>query len=102
MRKDERAFEECVRELWEVGNSIEGPLQKIIENSAKKMDICRLKYIPYTSIRTEFNHVDTSKQNIFSKALKWLSNLDKSTIISGFIVGVALLWKNISLDGIVN
>ncbi|RPJ70566.1 MAG: hypothetical protein EHM20_15350, partial [Alphaproteobacteria bacterium] len=42
-REYKRAFEECRKELIEIANNIEGPLQKIIEDSAKKMNICMLK-----------------------------------------------------------
>jgi len=47
MRKDERAFEEYVKELREVAMNIEGPLQKVIEDSTKRMDQCKQKIIPY-------------------------------------------------------
>jgi exonuclease VII small subunit len=41
-----RAFEECRKELSEIANKIEGPLQKIIEDSAKQMDCCQVKIMP--------------------------------------------------------
>jgi Tfp pilus assembly protein PilF len=47
MWKEEKAFEECVDELKEIAGNIEGPLQKIIEDSATQMDVCRHKIIPY-------------------------------------------------------
>ncbi|AKB44694.1 tetratricopeptide repeat protein [Methanosarcina vacuolata] len=47
-----RAFEECRKELTEIANNIEGPLQKIIEDATKKMDICCLKQLPYTGTET--------------------------------------------------
>jgi tetratricopeptide (TPR) repeat protein len=49
-----RAFEECRKELSEIANNIEGPLQKIIEDSAEKMDVCRLKMIPYAGTETGY------------------------------------------------
>ena len=88
MQRDKRAFKECIRELQEVSNNIEGPLQKIIENSAKKMDIYRLKHIQQPTIENEFNHEHTFKANIFYKALKLIN---ENKIISGTITGVAVL-----------
>jgi tetratricopeptide (TPR) repeat protein len=66
-----RAFEECRKELSEIANNIEGPLQKIIEDSAKQMDICRLKIIPYSG--TETGQLIT-KPSSFSRSLKWIYN----------------------------
>jgi len=52
MWKEEKAFEECVEELKEIAGNIEGPLQKIIEDSAAQMDVCRRKIIPYAGTKT--------------------------------------------------
>ena len=54
MLTEESAFKEYVEGLGEIAKNIEGPLQKIIEDSAKQMDICRLKIIPYSGIETKF------------------------------------------------
>ena len=52
MWKEEKAFEECVEELKEIAGNIEGPLQKIIEDSAAQMDVCRRKIMPYAGTET--------------------------------------------------
>ena len=65
-----RAFEECYKELIEIANNIEGPLQKIIEDSAKQMDICRLKIMPYAGTETGYTP-QPSKLQQFSK---WILN----------------------------
>ncbi|MCO5382533.1 MAG: hypothetical protein NHB15_10925 [Methanosarcina barkeri] len=62
-----RAFEECRKELSEIANNIEGPLQKIIEDSAKKMDVCRLKMIPYAGTETGY----IPQPSKLSQFLKW-------------------------------
>lgn len=62
-----RAFEECRKELSEIANNIEGPLQKIIEDSAKKMDVCRLKMIPYAGTETGYR----PQPSKLSQFLKW-------------------------------
>lgn len=89
MRKDERAFEECVRELREVAANIEGPIQKIIEESAKKMDICRRKYMPYTEIGNEYTHEYAPKPNRFSRMLKLIF---EHPIIAAIIAGVIVIF----------
>jgi tetratricopeptide (TPR) repeat protein len=92
MRMDERAFEDCVKELLEVAANIEGPLQKIIEDSANKMDICRLKYIPYTEKYIETLHENTLQQNKLTKFLNWILTHPIRTLINIFvalIIGVA-------------
>jgi hypothetical protein len=71
MRQEERAFEECIKELREIANNIESPLQEIIEDSAKKMDVCRLKIMPYAG--TETGQLITKPSN-FSRVLKWIYN----------------------------
>ena len=63
-----RAFEECLKELYEISRYIEGPLQKIIEDSAKQMDICRLKIIPYAGTETGYIH----EPSILTQVTKWL------------------------------
>ena len=84
MRMDERAFEDCVKELLEVAANIEGPLQKIIEDSANRMDICRLKYIPYTEKYIETLHENALQQNKLTKFLNWILTHPIRTLINIF------------------
>lgn len=63
-----RVFEECLKELYEISRYIEGPLQKIIEDSAKQMDTCRLKIIPYAGTETGYIH----KPSTLTQVIKWL------------------------------
>jgi len=78
-----RAFEECRKELSEIANNIEGPLQKIIEDSAKQMNLCRLKIMPYAGTETGYIP-QPSKLHQFSK---WIS--DPKRIIVG-VAGIIL------------
>jgi hypothetical protein len=114
MWKEDSAFNECVEELSEIARNIEGPLQKIIEDSAKQMDRCRIKIIPYAGIKThnstdsadiskelELNlpfeplddHEDTPESKKHSMMLKWIYNPQaKSSIKSaGNIIVVVVL-----------
>jgi len=86
--KDQRAFDECIRELSKVARNIEGPLQKIIEDSAKKMDMCRRKNKLYA-----YNQVYTIEQNRLFRMLNWISEVFKNyakpitiTVIGGLIL----------------
>jgi len=63
MWKEEKAFEECVEDLKEIAGNIEGPLQKIIEDSAAQMDICRRKIMPYAGTETGIFEPETPKIN---------------------------------------
>jgi len=69
MWTDERAFEQCIEELREIARNIEGPLQKIIEDSATQMDICRRKITPYVGTKTGY----ISNPSKLSQFLKWIS-----------------------------
>ncbi len=51
--QEERELKEYIRELNEIARNIEGPVEKIIQDSAKKMDIYKLKTIPYTGTGTK-------------------------------------------------
>lgn len=82
MWKEDNAFGECVEELKKIAGNIEGPLQKIIEDSAKQMDLCRLKIIPYAGTETGY----TPQPNKLSQFFKWI--LDPKRIIAG-IAGIA-------------
>lgn len=90
-----RAFEECRKELSEIANNIEGPLQKIIEDSAKQMDACRLKQLPYAG--TETGYIPQSSK--FSQFFRWICNFSIKyskelitsiivTLISGLIIKI--------------
>ena len=63
MWKEEKAFEECVEELKEIAGNIEGPLQKIIEDSAAQMNVCRRKIMPYAGTETGIFEPETPKIN---------------------------------------
>jgi hypothetical protein len=82
-----RAFEECRNELSGIANNIEGPLQKIIEDSSKQMNICRLKIIPYSGTETGY----IPQPSPLSQFLKWVSNPKRITIgIAGIILTVVV------------
>lgn len=94
-REYERAFEECRNELSEIANNIEGPLQKIIEDSAKQMDLCRLKIMPYAG--TETGYIPQPIK--ISRFFKWTCNFSIKyskeiitsiivTLISGVIIKI--------------
>lgn len=85
---DERIFEECVRELNDVARNIEGPLQKIIEDSAKKMNACRHEYKLYSDTFTESNYEYIPKLNWLLKILELIL---KNPIITGTIAGVVAI-----------
>ena len=67
MWKEDNAFEECVEELKEIAGNIEGPLQKIIEDSAAQMDVCRRKIIPY---------IGGSETGIFEPEIPKINSID--------------------------
>ncbi|AKB48215.1 hypothetical protein MSKOL_2438 [Methanosarcina sp. Kolksee] len=77
------AFEKCRNELSEIANNIEGPLQKIIEDSSKQMNICRLKIIPYSGTETGY----IPQPNKLSQFFNWI--LDPKRIGIG-IFGIVL------------
>ncbi len=80
-----RAFEECRKELIEIANNIEGPLQKIIEDSARQMDLCRLKIIPYAG--TETGYIPQSSK--LSEFLNWILDPKRITVgVAGLILSV--------------
>ncbi len=78
-----RAFKECCNELSEIATNIEGPLQKIIEDSSKQMELCWLKIMPYAGTETGYM-IKPSKLSQFSK---WV--FDSKRIITG-ITGIIL------------
>jgi tetratricopeptide (TPR) repeat protein len=98
-----RAFEECLKELYEISRYIEGPLQKIIEDSAKQMDICRLKIIPYAGTETGYIH----EPSILTQITKWLSAPYRITVgIVMIILGVVINHYNeylfLQIQGIIS
>jgi hypothetical protein len=54
MFKEENVLKEYVDELGEISKNIESPLQKIIEDSSKQMDIYRLKIMSYAGSEIKF------------------------------------------------
>jgi len=105
MWEEEKKFKECKNELIEIANNIEGPLQKIFEESTKQMDHRMDEIISYCGTETRlFSKMDKShglesghpvqqkidpsntlKPNKFSTMLKLIS---EHPIISGIIVTV--------------
>lgn len=80
-----RAFEECRNELSGIANNIEGPLQKIIEDTSKQMNICRLKIIPYSGTETGY----ISQPNKLSQFFNWILDPKRIGIgIFGIIITV--------------
>ena len=49
MHEHKRALKDCMDELTEVASNIEGPLQEIIDDSARRIDKCMLKHGLHTS-----------------------------------------------------
>lgn len=89
MPDDKRALNDCMDELNEVALNIEGPLQEILDDSAKRMDKCKIKHKLYTS--------DAEKETIGEKTLSkqilgtiiWLvKNPIKSA--SGLIIAILI------------
>ena len=70
--KEQRAFNELFKELSEIVRNIEGPLQDIIEDSAKQMSNCRLKTIPYAGIDLKYftDSTDKSKDLALNSTIK--------------------------------
>ena len=65
MPDDKRALNDCMDELNEVALNIEGPLQEILDDSAKRMDKCKIKHKLFTS--------DTENEIIGQKT--WLNKI---------------------------
>jgi hypothetical protein len=51
--KEERELEEYIREFSEIGRNLEGPFEKIVQDSTKKMDVYKLKTISYSGTGTK-------------------------------------------------
>ncbi len=84
-REHGRAFKECQKELSEIANNIEGPLQKIIEDSAKQMDLCRLKIMPYAGTETGY----IPQPNRLHQFSKWILDPKRITVgVAGIILTV--------------
>jgi predicted amidohydrolase len=75
MWTEEKAFENCFFELKKTASTIEGPLQKIIENSAEQMNYCRREIILYEGVGTK-----PFKASIYKKENSESNNLAKPNI----------------------
>jgi Tfp pilus assembly protein PilF len=51
--QEEKELKEYIRELSEIARNIEGTVEKIMQDSAKQMDIYKLKTIPYIGTGTK-------------------------------------------------
>ncbi len=75
MWTEEKAFENCYFELKKIASTIEGPLQKIIENSAEQMNHCRSEITLYEGFKTK-----PFKSSIYKNKALESNNLDKQNI----------------------
>jgi len=84
MHEYKKALKDCMTELKEVAENIEGPLYEIIVDSTKRMEKCALKQGLYTCRISDKSIED---QSFFKQKLKWIMDHPiKSTI--RFIVTV--------------
>ena len=72
-----------INELHEVARNIEGPLYTIIEDSAKQMDNCRVKIIPYAGIWT--THFKDSTDSTDSTDPMGLIEPDEKSVLNSTI-----------------
>lgn len=89
---DKIILEDHIQELIEIANKIEGPLQKIIETSAKQMDCYMSNIILHKSIGTEFSPETNKSQefelkamvekNINSKSIPEISSRNQAVILT--------------------
>jgi len=91
-----KALNECMTELKEVAENIEGPLHEIIVDSTKRMKKCALNKGLYTFRISDKSIED---QSFFKKRLKWIINHPIKLII-GFIVAVLASYIANNLDEI--
>ena len=114
MLKEENALKEYIEQLGEMSKNIEGPIQKIIEDSVKQMDIYRFKIMSYAGSETKFvinsKYVSEELKPIYpikpeindeyipelskpSKMLEWINNPQTKFSIKstgGIIIAVVL------------
>jgi len=115
MWKEEKTFEECIKKLNEITKNTEGPLQKIIDDSAKQMDICKSKIISYKGtetkhfldidkiqdlesknpIESETNPVFLSPKNKLPPGSNWIGNYPIKMIIQILIAVIATVIASI-------
>jgi tetratricopeptide (TPR) repeat protein len=121
MWKEEKTFNEYVEELSEVARNIEGPLQKIIGDSAKQMDNCRLKIIPHAGIKANYStdstdinkelelnppiepiddNENTPESKKHSMMLKWIHNPQAKSSVKSAGNIIVLLVLAIILTGV--
>ena len=96
MHEYKKSLKDCMTELNEVAENIEGPLYEIIVDSTKRMEKCALKQGLYTRGTSDKSIED---QSFFKQKLKWIiDNPIKSTI--GFIGAVLASYIANNLDEI--
>ncbi|AKJ38014.1 tetratricopeptide repeat protein [Methanosarcina barkeri] len=66
MLMEKITLEDCIGELIGISNRIEGPLQKIINDSATQIEQCKDKIIPYKGIETKLCSVINETQKLES------------------------------------
>ena len=77
MLLDKVILEDCIKELVEVANKIEGPLQNLIENAAKQMDKCKDSITIHGSFMTG-PLTPTDKIGAFGDLEKGIKDLTKN------------------------
>lgn len=96
MYEYKKALKDCMTELKEVAENIEGPLHEIIVDSTKRMEKCALKQGLYTCRISDKSIED---QSFFNKKLKWIIDHPIKSAI-GFIVAVLASYIANNLDKI--
>lgn len=109
-------LEDCIEELIEISNRIEGPIQKIINDSATQIEKCKDKIIPYKGIETKLSsainesqklepiqcvepivEINSSSEPKKSATLKWIYEYRRIVVISilfFILFGLFLISKN--------
>jgi len=96
MHEYKKALKDCMTELKEVAENIEGPLHEIIVDSTKRMEKCALKQGLYTCGISDKSIED---QSFFKKMLKWIINHPIKSAMA-FIVAVLASYIANNLDKI--
>jgi hypothetical protein len=91
-----KALNDCMTELKEVAENIEGPLHEIIVESTKRMEKCLLEQGLYTRGTSDKS---IEEQSFFKQKLKWIIDHPIKLII-GFIVAVLASYIANNLDEI--
>lgn len=107
MVMDKLILEDCIRELSDIAEKIEGPLQKIIGDSARQINFCKSKIVLHKGIVIEdFLELDQSQKlksnssiqpengesNTFKRKKVVILNWISEHIIGELIVGVILFF----------